>query len=830
MDKEFEDQVRKGLELARNRSYRKLGQLDRLRGLTLVEKRLISSPERSPTYFGQAIQALMWEAIDSQKPPFPEDLNSPPWRKYVLLQDYFKRGLEWSTVADRLGIAQSAYQELKREAAELIAAVLWRWEEETRTGAAVKDNLRPPPFVQYVKRHNYNPWAEKPIVQRYSQDDDLAEIIIEVLSGKPWVIVLDGAPGVGKTALAYEVARRCKERALFEAVIWTSAKKKMLVVQSARFAQVPYVNPITSPEDILDTIAHVLGTREVSSPQGYTHKVEIVNELLRTRNCLMVIDNLEDLRDEAIDQLSAFLSQYRGPSKALLTSRHVRPVGEMLIRLPGMSFEEAKKLMQLQCEILSLDQLSEEQQRLLYDRTHGNPLAMNLILGLSRHAGYPTSRALEVFLADQVALDHMLGTAYEKLDVEDKEVLHTMPIFTPFSASEQAICAASGQKLHTVRTSLGILYSLKMIEKADSRYLLPVLVFRFLEQLGEAPVNTMSLSPYTARSYANLAKYYIDTLHGMSTTDQRLRFLAEGQGDEKWNILATLTGCRALAVSEQDFELDGCRPHDAWRYVIDLFDLIGEPLGIMWYLEERLRWAEEAIAGCDILGDERKAAWFKVFDIGWTYLWMDEESEAAEIFNQNLNLAREKRYSDVEALALYNLARMAHEKGELEKASSLYTQALALWLDCGAPYQAWVAHTKSALGLVRYRQERLTEAKVLLEEALELRREMGRISEVIEGLSEVALAFAALDNLSDALQYSDKAMYLGEQIEPPSAAYAYALRLRAEIEEHLDRKEQAVKYLRKSRDIYRSLGAKHALSLTKENLERLEAEQASDTE
>ena len=125
MDQEFVDQARRGLELARRRAYSGLGELQRLNRLRLVENRLRSSPERTPSYYGRAIQELMWEVIDGMKPQSPEDLNDPPWRQYILARDYFQRGQGWQTVAQRLGVGRSVHGELKRDVMELIACLLY---------------------------------------------------------------------------------------------------------------------------------------------------------------------------------------------------------------------------------------------------------------------------------------------------------------------------------------------------------------------------------------------------------------------------------------------------------------------------------------------------------------------------------------------------------------------------------------------------------------------------------------------------------------------------------------------------------------------------------
>jgi tetratricopeptide (TPR) repeat protein len=242
----------------------------------------------------------------------------------------------------------------------------------------------------------------------------------------------------------------------------------------------------------------------------------------------------------------------------------------------------------------------------------------------------------------------------------------------------------------------------------------------------------------------------------------------------------------------------------------------------MWYLDERLRWAKQAVIGCNALQMVGQRAWIEVFDIGWVYLLRGEREVAHEIFQRNLELAQDEDCEPVQALALHNLARMARETDDLDTASDLFTQSLQLWLESGTKHQDWVANGKSALGLVWYEQGRSSEALSLLEESLEMRVDMGRMGDVISGLSETALVNAALNNMDQALRSSGDALELGEEIDPPSSAYAYALKLRGQIEEIRGNIDKAISYVRKACDIYRALGAQLMLSPAERYLNELE--------
>jgi len=819
MDEEFVDQVRRALELTRRRQYRELGRLPRLRDLRLIENSMHSSPERSEVYFGEAIENLLWEAIEGLKPDFPEDLNAPVWRIYIALRDHSKRGEEWETVAERLGVGESTFQEIKRVAGEELAAKIWEMEEQTRLAVKPKDNLPPQPFAQYIERRNYNYLGRKPIIWGFGATDDLAAIIVERLRGKPWIISLNGAPGAGKSALAYQVGKLCKERFLFEAIIWASAKRKCLRVEATSFALVPYVaKPIVSCDDILETIAQVLENRAVNAPNGYDTKVKVVSDLLKRRRCLIIIDNLEDFTPTARDQLSILLTHYTGFSKVLLTSRVLIDVGDLRVDIPGLTPEEAFKFTDLACTMKGLNLLKKEEAEALYKATDGNPLAMNLVLGLVWATKCSLTTAVDQFKRAGDVLEYLWGATYNQLDEEGKRVLHGMPIFSPYSASADAIRATSWLDLSRVQTSLGIACNLGLVTEAHSRYKLGSFVPDFLQRQGEVAIDSMPLSEFTAKAYVGLAEYYIHVLQERTSIDQRLKFL---QDDEKEIVLKALQGCRALADANLKYE--GCSAHEARRYVINLFDLIGHPLGLVWRPNDRLYWGKEACDACGLLGEERKELWFRVFDIGWTHLILGNTKEAKEIFTTSLKRATEKGYEDVQALILHNEGRMVRDEGRLEEASELFVKSLDLWLRCKS--EEWIAHTKSSLGLVRYRQAqvlegtaretKLLEARAILEESLALRRTIGHREKVVEGLSDVALVYAALGMLPEAWKSSDQALQLGRPIPAPATGYAYALRSRAELWAYLGKIEEAKACVQEACDIYKAAGAEYMYQMAK---------------
>ncbi len=117
------------------------------------------------------------------------------------------------------------------------------------------------------------PVQPRPIIGR-DQELRLARDLL--VQGDARLLTLTGPPGVGKTRLAIELANTIVGE--FE--------------DGACFVD---LGPISDPRQVIDAIAHGLGLRDIDRRIG----VEVVQEWLRERSLLLVIDNFEHLLDAA---------------------------------------------------------------------------------------------------------------------------------------------------------------------------------------------------------------------------------------------------------------------------------------------------------------------------------------------------------------------------------------------------------------------------------------------------------------------------------------------------------------------------------------------------
>ena len=201
--------------------------------------------------------------------------------------------------------------------------------------------------------------------------------ITQLLSplSRHFVITIDGIGGVGKSALALEVAnsylksyKKLPRNERFQAIIWTTAKQYVLTGDGIS----PRYQVVQVLEDIYTTIATVLKapeTLKVVNNQRY----DLVRHILTLQRTLLIIDNLETVDDERVLD---FIRNIPNPVKVIVTTRHRIDVAYP-IRLLGMTERESIQLILNEAKIRDV-KLSESDAQKLFRASGGIPLAIAL--------------------------------------------------------------------------------------------------------------------------------------------------------------------------------------------------------------------------------------------------------------------------------------------------------------------------------------------------------------------------------------------------------------------------------------------------------------------
>jgi hypothetical protein len=277
--------------------------------LTIVKsKRLIAGYSDTSTGRGLALRDILNQAIEMLKPNDGEpDPRQERWRAYLILKERYIDGRRPSYLSDWLGIARSTYDHAQMAALDALVNVLQEWEQNHVIGQPGIPLTAPPrPPHKLIGRDHLLPFIKQKLF---------------ACQGRK-VLVLVGLPGVGKTALALELANDGEVANYFpDGVLW------------ARMG--PEANVMT----ILGIWAAALNISRSQTARmtSLEERVEAIRAVIGMRRMLLVIDDAWDVK-------AALTLKLGGPNCFhLLTTR-----------LPEMAAHFAGK------EVIQVNELNED--------------------------------------------------------------------------------------------------------------------------------------------------------------------------------------------------------------------------------------------------------------------------------------------------------------------------------------------------------------------------------------------------------------------------------------------------------------------------------------
>ncbi len=189
------------------------------------------------------------------------------------------------------------------------------------------------------------------------------------------VVVIDGLGGLGKTALAAELARRAVRGHRFQSVIGESAKLEEFTGDGI----VPVREATLDFDLLLDALARQLNHWEIPALKLEEKQIALAR-LLHKHSYLILVDNLETT--ENAHALVAKLRPLLGTSRAIITSRkQVRQDYVQHLSLVGLDLADSLLFLEADTKQRGFQEsLSREQLVEIHEVTGGAPLAMKLVV------------------------------------------------------------------------------------------------------------------------------------------------------------------------------------------------------------------------------------------------------------------------------------------------------------------------------------------------------------------------------------------------------------------------------------------------------------------
>lgn len=338
--------------------------------LIVQERRNSIGDHTNPSLLRLATSRILLEAIDN--------LEQHDQKGARVLRLRFPDDNTLMMVAHKLNVSEHTVSRLQREAIEQLGDILLSQEMAFREQKAqsIEAGLPPASYTRLIGL------------------EEARSLLLGKLihAGSPWVTAIVGIGGIGKTALADSVVRQGLREFWFDQIIWLAADPQTMSGRS-HSSQHSYEVLIADLADHLWP-----GSADLAPAK----RIERVRMELKSRQLLIVIDNLESESDTAY--LMAHLNDLAKPSKFLLTSR-TRPAPEATVfsySLGELSLADATALLIHHARELGLEELAEvtaAETEEIYAITGGNPLALKLVISLldvmpltDIHAGLARSR------------------------------------------------------------------------------------------------------------------------------------------------------------------------------------------------------------------------------------------------------------------------------------------------------------------------------------------------------------------------------------------------------------------------------------------------------
>jgi len=603
------------------------------------------------------------------------------------------------------------------------------------------------------------------------------------------LVTIDGVGGVGKSALALEMAHRYRreysripEEDRFDAIIWTSAKASVLTADG--IVSRPQIT--RTLDNIYTTVSITLDQEDITRAP-LEQRDKLVSKALTRQRTLLIVDNLETVDDEGV---IVFLRELPAPTKAIVTTRHRIDVAYP-IRLVGISWNEAQSLIIRTCKEKEVT-LTKQQIRRLYDRTGGIPVA--LVWSIARMGyGHHCDEVLNQLGNPQADIARFCfhSTVEQIKGKPAHKLLQALSVFAT-DASRDTLGAVAGFDVDISSRNEGLveLEKLSLANKQNERFsLLPL-----------TKVYAASLLPNDEEFRLRQEIVYLDFCQKY------------GGPTINWENYAQIDTERQNVIDLMEW----CLGRQRWQTLVDLQDTLWEYWELRSYWSEQEKWCQHALeAGAHLsiatpldIENQRKMGTFHLA-LCWVRINQEQFDAARTEANDALAILEPLEARHGIAVAHRHLGLIEKLRGEFYQdrgevgqaeqhfalARKHYEIALGIWRKLDD--QREISSVLANIGHQLITQDKYSEARDFLEQALKLQRKVNDTSRLSTNLRALGFIAGKEGKQDIAEQYYSEALTIATKVDDKLSAGRAAFEL-AELYRQRGNAQSVIQFARKS--------------------------------
>ncbi|MEK6299080.1 MAG: tetratricopeptide repeat protein [Acidobacteriota bacterium] len=595
---------------------------------------------------------------------------------------------------------------------------------------------------------------------------------------RTWGVLVDGIGGIGKSALAVEAAYRCKEKGLFDASIFVSAKQNILAPSGIR-ELTPAARTL---DEFLNETARVLGQTGILQLAGDGKRRALLDALRSTR-ALLIYDNLETLTKEEQEAMADFLRELPQGCKALITSRRRGGEGAVWLRLEKLEWEAARGIIDSEMArdpqlANKLRRASEARWQELYDETKGSPLALVHTLGLMRvRAALTFDGALELLRGnrDSDLQKFIFQEARQELTTNDEAALRALSLFMP-SAAFEAWMEVAAQSRNALETTIDRLSALSLVDvlAGEERYALHPLTRNFVR---DELLADMQIARETGMRFA---KYWLDYAKRHSTQSQSYKIFDLLQTE--WANLDAAADWLWQTASVQDTE---AADKDTAQMLEDLATALAQFLIYSGHWDELVQLSARGYESALSLNNRGAAGW-NAYSAAWIHQERCNADEAARWIDRAGEAWAPSGSKETEADVMHFRGLVSKLRKDYDAADRLFHDALAIYRDLKLDRD--ISKVLTSLGNLEIERKAYDAAESYMREALAIDERGDYKNAIAVALDNLGKLAVAREHWREARECCEKALTLARDIgmQPVIASAQDGLARVHEAEGHLD--------------------------------------------